>query len=160
RHCHHLNGEIYKYWALRAEVEADGSPYARPPIPGRCCISTPATPPMTAGTSASRSRSRRCSRAAGFRDRTPPGIGGFHFHGSPRPFVPYRNIRPLPAGHRQRVNVVRSARASAFSPASPQSLSLLLPTWVSARDSVRANLLADIEVRTFLFVAVDSIARV
>jgi len=101
------------------------------------------------------------------RDPEPAGIVGFHLFGSvPEPFTLYRDVRALPAGHTQWID--------AASPREPQPFSNLaevvatavanpisaaeLPERVRAGvlDSVRAHLLADVEVGVFLSAGVDS----
>src|SRR4029077_10203764 len=101
------------------------------------------------------------------RDPEPAGIVGFHLFGSvPEPFTLYRDVRALPAGHTQWID--------AASPREPQPFSNLaevvaqavanpisapeLPERVraGALDSVRAHLLADVEVGVFLSAGVDS----
>ena len=103
------------------------------------------------------------------RDPEPAGIVGFHLFGSvPEPFTLYRDIRALPAGHTQRVDaggprepepfadLAAILAAGALTPAPPAEL----PERVRAgvRDSVRAHLLADVEVGLFLSAGVDSAA--
>src|SRR5437660_1540026 len=101
------------------------------------------------------------------RDAEPAGHVGFYLFGSvPEPFTLYRDIRALPAGHTQWVD--------AAGPREPQSFSNLaevlakgaanpapaaeIPERVRAGvlDSVRAHLLADVEVGVFLSAGVDS----
>jgi asparagine synthase (glutamine-hydrolysing) len=101
------------------------------------------------------------------RDPEPAGIVGFHLFGSvPEPFTLYREIRALPAGHIQRVDA-----AGPHEPVRFASLAAILARGIShpAReaelgerlsaallDSVRAHLLADVEVGVFLSSGLDS----
>jgi asparagine synthase (glutamine-hydrolysing) len=101
------------------------------------------------------------------RDPEPAGIVGFHLFGSvPEPFTLYRDVRALPAGHTQWIDI-----AGPREPKSYASLSDVLakgagdptpaadiPERVRAGvfDSVRAHLLADVEVGVFLSAGVDS----
>ena len=101
------------------------------------------------------------------RDPEPAGIVGFHLFGSvPDPFTSYRDIRALPAGHTQWVDAAGPREPVAFAnlarvladanedraPAS--ELGERVRTTVL--DSVRAHLLADVEVGAFLSAGVDS----
>lgn len=100
-------------------------------------------------------------------DPEPAGIVGFHLFGSvPEPFTLYREIRALPAGHTQWVDgegprepkpFVKLAEILAQEGARrvPDSE---LPQQIRAgvADSVRAHLLADVEVGIFLSAGVDS----
>ncbi|HVB17210.1 MAG TPA: asparagine synthase (glutamine-hydrolyzing) [Stellaceae bacterium] len=101
------------------------------------------------------------------RDPEPAGIAGFHLFGSvPEPFTLYRDIRALPAGHTQLVdtagprepqpfaNLAAILAAGAAHPAPPAELAPRLRE--AALDSVRAHLLADVEVGLFLSSGVDS----
>jgi asparagine synthase (glutamine-hydrolysing) len=97
----------------------------------------------------------------------PAGVVGFYLFGSvPEPFTLYRNIRPLPAGHTQWVD-----QAGCHEPRSYTSLAEILSDAshdpipkielaerlrTCALDSVRAHLLADVEVGIFLSAGVDS----
>ena len=102
------------------------------------------------------------------RDPEPAGIVGFHLFGSvPEPFTLYREVRALPAGHTQWIDACGPARAEAF-----RILAAVLAKGAavnrSARrkysravrsgvfESVRAHLLADVEVGVFLSAGVDS----
>jgi asparagine synthase (glutamine-hydrolysing) len=101
------------------------------------------------------------------RDPEPAGLVGFHLFGSvPEPFTLYREIRALPAGHTEWIDV-----AGPREPRPYASLAMVLaegarraipqsdaPDLVRAAvlDSVRAHLLADVEVGTFLSAGVDS----
>jgi len=100
-------------------------------------------------------------------DAEPAGIAGFHLFGSvPEPFTLYRDIRALPAGHTQRVdaagprepvpfaNLAAILAESASHPAPAAELHERLRA--AALDSVRAHLLADVEVGIFLSAGVDS----
>jgi len=99
------------------------------------------------------------------RDPEPAGHVGFYLFGSvPEPFTTYRDIRALPAGHTQWVdgagphepksfaNLAMLLAAKGEAPAA--GLGDLVRTAVS--DSVRAHLLADVEVGAFLSAGVDS----
>jgi asparagine synthase (glutamine-hydrolysing) len=101
------------------------------------------------------------------RDPEPAGIVGFHLFGNvPEPFTLYRDIRALPAGHTQWVdeagprepepfiNLAAILADSAKMPARPSELPELVRAGVL--DSVRAHLLADVEVGVFLSAGVDS----
>jgi asparagine synthase (glutamine-hydrolysing) len=101
------------------------------------------------------------------RDPEPAGIAGFHLFGSvPEPFTLYRDIRALPAGYTQRIdaagprepepfaNLAAILAAGASDPSPAAELGERLRA--AARDSVRAHLLADVEVGTFLSAGVDS----
>jgi asparagine synthase (glutamine-hydrolysing) len=101
------------------------------------------------------------------RDPEPAGIVGFHLFGSvPEPFTLYREIRSVPAGHTQWIdaagpreprpfaNLAAILAGGARSPSPPAEL----PQRVRAAvlDSVRAHLLADVEVGVFLSAGIDS----
>jgi asparagine synthase (glutamine-hydrolysing) len=101
------------------------------------------------------------------RDPEPAGVVGFHLFGSvPEPFTLFRDIRALPAGHIQRVdaagprepvpfaNLAAILAAGAADPAPATDFEERLRT--AALDSVRAHLLADVEVGAFLSAGVDS----
>jgi asparagine synthase (glutamine-hydrolysing) len=101
------------------------------------------------------------------RDPEPAGIAGFHLFGSvPEPFTLYRDIRALPAGHTQRIdmagpcepqpfsNLAAILAAGATEPAPFAELGKRLRA--ATLDSVRAHLLADVEVGVFLSAGVDS----
>jgi asparagine synthase (glutamine-hydrolysing) len=101
------------------------------------------------------------------RDPEPAGIAGFHLFGSvPEPFTLYRNIRALPAGHTQLVdragpheprpfaNLAAILAEGAANPALAADLGERLRE--AMRDSVRAHLLADVEIGMFLSAGVDS----
>jgi len=101
------------------------------------------------------------------RDPEPAGIVGFHLFGSvPEPFTLYRDIRALPAGHTQWVDAAGPREPKSFSnlaevlakgaanPAPPAEISERVRAGVL--DSVRAHLLADVEVGIFLSAGVDS----
>jgi asparagine synthase (glutamine-hydrolysing) len=101
------------------------------------------------------------------RDPEPAGIAGFHLFGSvPEPFTFYRDVRALPAGHMQRIdmagpreprpfaNLAAILAAGASDPAPAGELGERLRA--GALDSVRAHLLADVEVGMFLSAGVDS----
>ena len=101
------------------------------------------------------------------RDPEPAGIAGFHLFGSvPEPFTLYRDIRALPAGHTQRIDMAGPREPVPFA-----NLAAILATGASdpapaaelgerlraaVLDSVRAHLLADVEVGIFLSAGVDS----
>lgn len=99
------------------------------------------------------------------RDAEPAGMVGFNLFGSvPEPFTLYRDIRALPAGHSQWVDA-----AGPREPRPYASLATVLADGAGAPspgaeglvreavlDSVRAHLLADVEVGVFLSAGVDS----
>jgi asparagine synthase (glutamine-hydrolysing) len=101
------------------------------------------------------------------RDPEPAGLIGFHLWGSvPAPFTLYREIRGLPAGHTQwidrlgprepesylRLAEVLAEGARAPAPAAEVGRIIREATL----DSVRAHLVADVEVGVFLSAGVDS----
>ena len=101
------------------------------------------------------------------RDPEPAGVVGFHLFGSvPEPFTLYADIRALPAGHFQWVDKFGPSEpkpfanlASVLSHGAQQTLSSREITPLirkSILDSVRAHLLADVEVGIFLSAGVDS----
>ena len=101
------------------------------------------------------------------RDPEPAGIVGFHLFGSvPEPFTLYRDIRSLPSGHTQWVDAAGPTEPQPFSnlaealakgTANPAPAAEI-PERVHAGvlDSVRAHLVADVEVGIFLSAGVDS----
>src|SRR6266481_933316 len=101
------------------------------------------------------------------RDPEPAGLVGFHLFGSvPEPFTLYREIRALPAGHSQWVDVAGPREPEPFARlaailadgarnAAPAS-ELRERVRDGLSDSVRAHLLADVEVGIFLSAGVDS----
>jgi asparagine synthase (glutamine-hydrolysing) len=101
------------------------------------------------------------------RDPEPAGIVGFHLFGSvPEPFTLYREIRSLPAGHTQWVdgNGAQAPKPYASIPAilargshdRADAADLREEVRAGVLDSVRAHLLADVEVGLFLSAGVDS----
>jgi asparagine synthase (glutamine-hydrolysing) len=101
------------------------------------------------------------------RDPEPAGMVGFHLFGSvPEPFTLYREIRALPAGHTQWVDVAGPREPKPFANlgqvladgASNPAAAGELPERVreGVLDSVRAHLLSDVEVGVFLSAGVDS----
>jgi asparagine synthase (glutamine-hydrolysing) len=101
------------------------------------------------------------------RDPEPAGHVGFYLFGSvPEPFTTYRDIRALPAGHSQWIDAAGPREPKSFANlatilaaesqvrAPVADLVDLVRTAVS--DSVRAHLLADVEVGAFLSAGVDS----
>lgn len=101
------------------------------------------------------------------RDTEPAGIVGFHLFGSvPEPFTMYRDIRALPAGHTQWIDAAGPREAKPFaSLAEIVSKGMANPTRTceltervrnGVLDSVRAHLLADVEIGMFLSAGVDS----
>ena len=101
------------------------------------------------------------------RDPEPAGIVGFHLFGSvPEPFTLYRDVRALPAGHTQWVDTAGPREPKPFSNlaevlakgAANPAPAAEIPERVRAGvlDSVRAHLLADVEVGIFLSAGVDS----
>jgi len=100
-------------------------------------------------------------------DTDPAGVAGFHLFGSlPEPFTLYRDIRALPAGHIQWVdasgpqepkpfaNLAATLAEGALSPVPAAELHERVRAAVG--DSVRAHLIADVEVGCFLSAGVDS----
>jgi asparagine synthase (glutamine-hydrolysing) len=101
------------------------------------------------------------------RDPEPAGIVGFHLFGSvPEPFTCYRDIRALPAGHIQWID-----SSGPSEPRSYETISAILARGANepapalelndrvragSLDSVKAHLLADVEVGIFLSSGVDS----
>jgi asparagine synthase (glutamine-hydrolysing) len=101
------------------------------------------------------------------RDPEPAGIVGFHLWGSvPEPFTLYRDIRLLPAGHIQWIDAGGprepqpfASIATALAEGARQRVSAAEHcerVQTAVRDSVRAHLLADVEVGVFLSAGVDS----
>ncbi|MEJ0067156.1 MAG: hypothetical protein WDM85_18560 [Caulobacteraceae bacterium] len=91
------------------------------------------------------------------RDPEPAGLVGFHLFGNvPEPFTLYRDIRALPAGHTQWIDNTGPREPKRFAslaailahgaaqPAPPHELNERVRAGVL--DSVRAHLLADVEV--------------
>src|ERR1700722_11390503 len=100
-------------------------------------------------------------------DPEPAGVVGFHLFGScPEPFTLYRDIRSLPAGHTQWVDAAGAREPKPFSSlaevlakgAANSVSAAQIPERVrdGVLDSVRAHLLADVEVGVFLSAGVDS----
>lgn len=97
-------------------------------------------------------------------DPDPAGVVGFHLFGHvPEPFTLYRNVRALPAGHSLWVDASGAeqprqfysiAEALAVPAASAQSIGEQVRA--ATLDSVKAHLLADVEVGIFLSAGVDS----
>jgi len=101
------------------------------------------------------------------REPEPAGWVGFRLFGSvPEPFTLYRDIRALPAGHTQWIDasgpqapvafaaIAAVVASAAAAPASAVELSARLRPALC--DSVRAHLVADVEVGLFLSAGVDS----
>jgi asparagine synthase (glutamine-hydrolysing) len=101
------------------------------------------------------------------RDPEPAGIVGFHLFGNvPEPFTIYRDVRALPAGHtlwidssgprqpKPFANLAEVVSKGMANPTAPRELPERVRTGVL--DSVRAHLLADVEVGIFLSAGVDS----
>jgi asparagine synthase (glutamine-hydrolysing) len=101
------------------------------------------------------------------RDPEPAGIVGFHLFGSvPEPFTLYRDIRALPAGHIQWVdaagpreprpyaNIAQILAEGTRTMTNPADLNDKLRAAVL--ESVRAHLIADVEVGVFLSAGIDS----
>jgi asparagine synthase (glutamine-hydrolysing) len=95
------------------------------------------------------------------------GIVGFHIWGSvPEPFTLYREIRALPAGHTQVIDEAGPREPQPFAlvsdmlgKASPRPMAIddMRECLRNAlRESVKAHLLADVEVGLFLSAGVDS----
>lgn len=103
------------------------------------------------------------------RDPEPAGLVGYHLWGSvPEPFTLYREIRALPAGHSQLVDesgphpaVCYCAISQLFADGSHQRMDrqdIAGTVKQAVADSVKAHLLADVEVGVFLSAGVDSSA--
>jgi asparagine synthase (glutamine-hydrolysing) len=108
------------------------------------------------------------------REPEPAGIAGFHLFGSvPEPYTFYREIRALPAGHTQKIDSAGPREPRPFqTPASILAEGASKPAprprhrpgeieqglRAAAAESVRAHLLADVEVGLFLSAGVDSAA--
>lgn len=101
------------------------------------------------------------------RDPDPAGIVSFHLFGSvSEPFTLYRQIRALPAGHTQWIDANGPREPSSFSNVasilaegardSAPAAELAERVRAGVLDSVRAHLLADVEVGVFLSGGVDS----
>jgi asparagine synthase (glutamine-hydrolysing) len=102
------------------------------------------------------------------RDPEPAGVVGFYLWGSvPEPFTLYREIRQLPAGHTQRVTqaginepVPYASIAEALAKGSDPSFEGIDRVNDLVRnatlESVKAHLVADVEVGIFLSAGVDS----
>jgi asparagine synthase (glutamine-hydrolysing) len=101
------------------------------------------------------------------RDPEPAGLVGFHLFGHlPEPFTLYRQIRALPAGHFQWVDEAGPREPQPFanlaavlaeaSEDHAQPSELNAGVRHATLDSVRAHLLADVEVGVFLSAGVDS----
>jgi asparagine synthase (glutamine-hydrolysing) len=101
------------------------------------------------------------------RDPEPAGIVGFHLFGCvPEPFTLYRDIRALPAGHIQWIDETGPREPKPMAslaeivadasriPSPPAELPERVRTGLC--DSVRAHMLADVEVGIFLSAGVDS----
>ncbi|MCW5713928.1 MAG: asparagine synthase (glutamine-hydrolyzing) [Bauldia sp.] len=100
-------------------------------------------------------------------DPEPAGIVGFHLLGSvPEPFTLYRAIRSLPAGHAQWVDAAGAReprRFASIAAALAEATKVVVPpeeirarVRASVGASVRAHLLADVEVGVFLSAGIDS----
>jgi asparagine synthase (glutamine-hydrolysing) len=104
------------------------------------------------------------------RDPEPAGLVGFHLFGSvPEPFTLYREIRALPAGHSQWVDAAGAQEPRPFAclaamfaqaPRVRDASDLRSRVRAGVLDSVRAHLLADVEVGIFLSAGVDSAALI
>src|SRR5438270_920440 len=101
----------------------------------------------------------------------PAGIVGFALFGSvPEPFTMYRDVRALPAGHTQWIDRYGAHEPRRFEnlPAvladgarqAPNSRQLGEQVRSAVSDSVRAHLVADVEVGVFLSAGIDSGALV
>ena len=100
------------------------------------------------------------------RDPEPAGVVGFHLFGSvPEPFTVYREIRALPAGHTQWVDAAGPREPQPFASIAqvlfdggrrPAPARLAELVREAALESVRAHLIADVEVGLFLSAGTDS----
>src|SRR5262249_16821127 len=101
------------------------------------------------------------------RDPEAAGIVGFHLFGCvPEPFTLYREIRALPAGHTQWIDGAGPREPKPFASLaqivaeaahiSPPAAELPERVRTGLLDSVRAHMLADVEVGIFLSAGVDS----
>jgi asparagine synthase (glutamine-hydrolysing) len=101
------------------------------------------------------------------RDMEPAGVVGFHLWGSvPEPFTLYRDVRVLPAGHTQLVDVAGPREpksyaniAHVFAAGAARRVTqdeIHAKVRAATRESVAAHLLADVEVGVFLSAGVDS----
>jgi asparagine synthase (glutamine-hydrolysing) len=100
------------------------------------------------------------------RDPEPAGIVGFHLWGHvPEPFSLYRDVRALPAGHVMVVDWLGPREPRAYATVAgtlaegrerPSSGNVGGAIGTAVRDSVRAHLLADVEVGVFLSAGIDS----
>jgi asparagine synthase (glutamine-hydrolysing) len=101
------------------------------------------------------------------RDPEPAGVVGFHLFGSvPEPFTLYREIRALPAGYTQLIdeggpreprpfaNLAATLGEGSRNPLNKHEIADSVKADV--QDSVRAHLIADVEVGHFLSAGVDS----
>jgi asparagine synthase (glutamine-hydrolysing) len=101
------------------------------------------------------------------REPEPAGVVGFHLFGTvPDPFTLYRDVRALPAGHTQWVDAAGAREPRPFANlaailadgarnAAPAA-ELREMVRVATLGSVKAHLLADVEVGVFLSAGVDS----
>jgi asparagine synthase (glutamine-hydrolysing) len=101
------------------------------------------------------------------RDIEPAGVVGFNLFGSvPEPFTLYREIRALPAGHTQWIDAAGPREPKSFAsiaailaegarePFTAKEVTNLIRAGV--RDSVKAHLMADVDVGVFLSAGIDS----
>lgn len=101
------------------------------------------------------------------RDPEPAGVVGFYIFGNvPEPFTLYRDIRALPAGHLQWVDQIGPREPKRYANLAavlcegakkvPEMAELRAVARAGILDSVKAHLVADVEVGVFLSAGIDS----